>query len=1107
MLYHTRHVGHAIRSHRQPDRRRAPKRRRGHQRGRRNGVISRLGRLTVAAVAAFFAPCVARAQGVTTSAVSGRIVDDASGEPIPGALITVVNTTTGATSRASSTRFGRYLVQGLEVGGPYSVTARVPGYQPQMRDGQMLTLSQNLTLDFRLQRQTFILSTVSVTTETDPIMSSDRTGASTVISDSALRRLPSLDRTFTDFVLLSPEVSNAGPGLSGGGVNNRINNIQIDGASENDLFGLGDTGQPGGQARGKSIGLESVREYQVLLAPFDVRQGNFGGVLVNAVTRGGTNELHGTAFFTSRTEGLARNVDYVRSQEYRQTQFGFSLGGPIVRDRVHFFVAPEFQRRFEPARGPYLGQTSPEFPTSSAEVDRFRDALSAYGIDAGSAGPARNANPLRNLFARLDVAPSVNTRLVLRHNYGRAEDDVLARDPTLIRLTSNAHSFASVKGSTVAQLFSSFEGGAGNELIVGYNRIRDERRAALRAPQVQSDVPNTTGGIVRLRAGAENSSQATEVDQDIIELTDNFTFPLGQHRVTVGTKNEFFRIRNLFAQNLYGVWEFSSTDSLGRGEAVRYQAGVGLGGAIDAQFDAAQFGLYAQDRWQASDRLVITAGLRLDVPLLFDKPAANASVLAEYGRRTDRVPSGNVQVSPRFGINWDIDGSRRHQLRGGVGVFVGRPAFVWLGNAFQNAGTGLAQLTCVGAGAVPAFSGATIDAPPSQCANGATAATTGDIALLSDDLRFPQFARVSVAYDRRIGYAWVASLEALYTKAMSTFFYSNRALAGVQGTDRNGRLVYGDIAASGEASPALVGARRNVIDVQNSSKDYSYSLTASLNRRFSNWFEVHAAYTYEQVRDVQSLTSSTATSNWRFARAISGDQYSQNLDRSRFEMPHRVVAYGTFSLTTRTDVSVIYLGRSGSNYDFVYGGSGGLGDLNADGAQGNDLVYIPANVALDSEIRFSGISPVRGADNSPAAQAQRIAEQQSAFERLVTSTDCLTRQRGRIMTRNSCRSPWTNTVNVSLRQSLPSILGHSVAVQLDVFNFLNLLNADWGQQPLPPAGGGSVPLLNHVGQTSGSVIGAGGSQGIFTFDTGTEKYDRRHLGSAYQMQLGVRYGF
>ena len=328
----------------------------------------------------------AHAQGVTTGAVSGRVVND-SGVPVPGASISVVNMATGAASRVIAARDGRYLVQGLDVGGPYSVTARHPGFVAQMRDGQMLTLSQNLTLEFRLQRQTLVLSTISVTTETDPIMSSDRTGAATVISDSALRRLPSLDRTFTDFVILSPEVSDAGPGLSGAGVNNRLNNIQIDGASENDLFGLGDTGQPGGQARGKSIGLESVREYQVLLAPFNVRQGNFGGILVNAVTRGGTNELHGSAFFTSRSEGLARNVDYVRDQEYRQTQFGFSLGGPIVRDRIHFFVAPEFQRRFEPAIGPYVGQRTQPYPAATADIIAFGRCSAAMASTLVTPGP------------------------------------------------------------------------------------------------------------------------------------------------------------------------------------------------------------------------------------------------------------------------------------------------------------------------------------------------------------------------------------------------------------------------------------------------------------------------------------------------------------------------------------------------------------------------------------------------------------------------------------------------------------------------------------------------------------------------------------------------
>ncbi len=351
---------------------------------------------------------------------------------------------------------------------------------------------------------------------------------------------------------------------------------------------------------------------------------------------------------------------------------------------------------------------------------------------------------------------------------------------------------------------------------------------------------------------------------------------MGRHRLTAGTQNELYRIRNLFAQNSYGVWEFSSLDSLARGDAARYQAGVGLGGPIDARFDAAQLGLYVQDRWQATDRFVLTAGLRLDVPFLFDKPQENPSVLADYGRRTDDVPSGNVQFSPRIGFNWNRSGDRLEQLRGGVGVFVGRPPFVWIGNAYQNSGTGLAQLSCVSSGSVPRFTSsqsrrlrrrrAQTERPPRRRATSRCCPAI---------FKFPQFARASLAYDRRFGHAWIGSIEAMYTRAMSTFFYTNLALAGSQGLDRNGRVVYGTIATTGVATPVLSGPRRNVIDVQNASKDYSYSLTTSLNRRFTNWFEAHASYTYEQARDIQSLTSSVATSNWRFGRALSGDQYSQ----------------------------------------------------------------------------------------------------------------------------------------------------------------------------------------------------------------------------------------
>jgi hypothetical protein len=1074
----------------------------------RRGRAPALRRLLLASLMSVAVGRALPAQGVTSGAVSGMVSDEA-GRPLRAVQVTVVNRATGFAMFTRTRRDGRYLVEGLEIGGPYSIIAKGPGFAEQIRDGQSVTLSQSLVIDFMMHERAAPFGTTPVTGGGDRVLSAERTGPATVVSDSLLHRLPTLNRNFTDFVVLAPQLSNAGPGLSAGGVNNRFNSIQIDGASENDVYGLGSTGQPGGQAGGKSIGLEAVKEYQVLLAPYDVRQGGFAGALVNAVTQYGTNDMTGSAFYVTRRSGLARNVDFVRMPGFEQSQMGFSLGGPIVRDRVHFFVSPEFQSENQPSRGPYLGAPGGIFPVNADSVTRFVRTLRGFGIEAGGASQLTLDNPLSNVFARIDVALPRNNRLVVRHNYGHAELDVFSSDPTLIRLTSNGYDFASLKNSTVAQLYSSFGDGASNELIVGFGTIRDRRRAALDAPQVTVTVPSTSGaGTVDLRAGTDNFSQGNLVDQNVLELVDNVTIPRGAHRITLGAKGAWYHIKNLFAQNAFGAWEFASLDSLEQGIASRYQVAVGLGGNPAAKFDAGEFALYGEDHWQLTRRVGLTAGARFDVPVLFATPQRNASVETVYGRRTDRVPSGHVQFSPRVGFNWNIDGDRDEQVRGGVGLFEGRPAFVWLGNAFQNSGRGLGQLSCVGtpgARVAPPFTSATVKTPPTSCADGSTAGGAGDIDLLSESLRFPQMMRASLAYDRRFAPDWSFSTEALYTRAIHTFFYTNLALAGPQGIDRNGRTVYGSIDNNGVAHPALVGSRRNVIEARDASGDYSYGFTTAIDHRFTSHFELNAAYAFSQARDIQSLSGSIGATNWRTGRAISGDQTDLSLGRSRFELPHHVVLSATYAFSTATDLSFVYLGQSGASYDYVYAGSGGRGDLNADGATGNDLVYVPRTVTDPTELVFSGTKP--GADNSPAAQAQRITDQQIGLDRFIATTPCLQRNRGRIMTRNSCRTPWTHVMNVALRQSVPVVRGHTLSLQMDAFNFLNLLNTEWGHQQLLPGGAGSVPLFTHVGELASPTATPFGGRPVLTFDPAATKFDSRNPESVYQIQLSARYSF
>jgi hypothetical protein len=1084
----------------------------------------RLGLIALTAIIASGGLARLGAQGITTANISGTVASTA-GEGIEAAQIQVQNRQTGATTGTISRDGGKYAVAGLETGGPYTLTVRRIGFQQVTRENIFLTLGQNLVLNITLTEQAATLAGVTVSGEEDPLFNESKQGTSTLISGRLIERLPTLNRNFTDFVRATPQISTTGPGLSGGGVNNRFNNIQIDGASETDLFGLGSTGQPGGQARGKSISLEAVKEYQVLLSPFDVRHGNFNGALINAVTKNGTNEFKGTGFFTTRNEGLARDVPLIRQSTFDQKMFGFSLGGPIVKDRVHFFIAPEFQQQEQPATGPYEGQGADAqvpFNVNPADLTRFRSLLEGYGITPGSAGIFNAENPTQNFFGRLDFNVDDVHRFFIRHNYGHAEwDRLLDRSRTVAQLTSNGYFFESRKNATVAQLVSNFANGTNNELIVGYTTIRDRRTPVTFAPQISVIVPAIGGGTLQLRAGSEQFSQGNALDQDIIELTNNFTFPIGpRHRLTVGGRAERYEIKNLFSRGAFGVYEFENLDSLERGVARQFIVAKNLGtGPLAAQFPAYQFALYVQDNFQVNDRLTLTYGLRADMPILPDEPSYTSAVEGVFGRDTREVPTGQVQWSPRFGFNWDVTGDRVNQLRGGVGMYVGRPAYVWVSNAYANSGSGLVTLTCGRSSGIDASQRQPFvpdaSAQPSNCRNGQglTSGFIGPVNLLSSDLRYPQILRGNLAYDRRLPWDVVATFEGMYTRGINNWFYVNRNIA-FRGTDKNGRAIYADtITTAGVVSTGQRLSRNfsEVIDVENQSKDYSFNLTSQLQKRFGDAFTASASYTFSRARDVQSLTSSQAISNWRFGRTLSGRHESQILGKSLFDQPHKLQLTTTYTAPWKsfpTDISLLYTGQSGQPYDYIYGASGGSGDLNGDAFQGNDLIYIPRDATLASEIIFRNVTG-----------GATAAEQAAAFDAFIEDSECLRSQRGKIITRNSCRAPWQNFMDVSVRQSLPEISGQRLSLQLDIFNFLNFVNKDWGKVKAPASAGGiggtgfnsNVPLLQHVGQTGtngaagGSNIPLAQSQGIFQFPTNTTQFTSDVFSSYYQLQVSVRW--
>jgi hypothetical protein len=1051
------------------------------------------------------------AQGVTTGAISGTVANS-QGQVLEGVQVQVINRNTGARVGAITHGDGRYFVPSLEVGGPYTLTVRRIGYAPHDSNGVYVSLGQNVRVDFTLSQQAAQLAGVQVIATTpSSVIGSSHKGVSTTVTDSAIARLPTLNRNFTDFVVLTPSISTTGPGNSGGGQNNRFNAIQIDGSVASDLFGLGSTGQPGAQAGAKQISLEAIKEYQVLLSPYDIRQGNFTGFMLNAVTKSGSNEFHGSGTYAFRNEQLERNVDYLRSSPFSQAQEGFWIGGPIVPDRIFFSVAPEFQQQKAPASGPFIGAGSPlPAPANQTDVDRLvNDLKTKYGFtDPGNSGKIQNENPLKNMFARFDfVNLPANSRLVTRWNYVDAQQDIFSRSTTRLNLSNNGYNFRSVTNSGLAQLFTNFANGNSNEVLFGYTTVRDKRITPINAPFVViSRVTNPNGGTAQLSAGTENSSQGNELDQDVLELTDNYTLPWKNHRFTFGTKNEFLKVRNLFSQNSLGNFTFGTLDSLENNTPSSATLGLNLdklnGLTTDgaARFHARTFGFYGEDEWQATNNLNVTLGLRLDIPGLTDSPGLNTTVQGALNYpgtttpiNTTNVPKSVKQWSPRLGFNWDATGDQRNQVRGGTGVFVGRPAYVWLSNLFGNSGVnGYANLTCNGMAAAPAMPSAG-GAIAANCKNSTTKPAV-TVNTVDPNLKFPSVWRSTLGYDRRLPWDMVGTLEGMYTRSVSNFYYQNINLADSIGVDRNGRVLMGDITSSSSnitptRKTALVG---DVIHMSNAAAhDYSYDVTAQLQKRFASNFEGSAAYTYGHSYNVWDLTSSVAFSNWAFGRSYAGRQSAQDLRPSKWDAPHRIVLAGTYTAPTKTDLSFTFIGESGVPFEYVYGN-----DMNGDNGTANDLVYVPKDAHNTGEVQFS-----QNGNLTPAMQADSL-------EAFITAHDCLNSQRGTIMLRNSCRTPWTKRLNVSARQSLRTIHGQHFMLQMDVFNFLNLLNKNWGAQDL---GSSNSPTLltrrTWVQPTAGQPLKlVNGAQPVFNFSP-FNQFNTRNASSNYAMQLQLKYTF
>jgi outer membrane receptor for ferrienterochelin and colicin len=1090
-------------------------------------------------------PSVLTAQGVTTGSITGTIKGKtgATLSPLPGAMIRAVSTATGAAYGAVSKNKGQYLIRGLRPG-TYTLAITCVGYKADTIRGVSVDVGEATSVNAVLNESASTSSEITVSVERDGLFDANKNGSGSVISEAIIAASPSINRSISDLARMNPytnQVSTAGSdglqGVSIMGVNSRFNNFQIDGAVANDVFALGSAGTAGSQANSNFVSLDAIERIRVNVSPYDIRQSGFTGGLVNAITRGGTNTFGGSVFVYGRNQDLVGNSPDAAARPFdtfHDVQFGGRVGGPIVKDKLFFHVTAEGRQRSTPLEVALNDPTAlNNFAMSSSVLDRIIDITrSQYGYDPGTYGNTNNRNNSTSLIARIDYNIDESNKIQLRHNFTYGiQDRNLLRNNLNYSLTSRMNTFESINNQTVFQWNSRIDESMSNELRVSYTQTNDRRilpsdqaGRAIAFPEVRIQV----GAGMNVILGPERSSQANALDQTLIAITDDFTWFLGDHTITMGTHNEISLFNNLFIQDYFGSIQYASVDAFADSTANFYRVSYANTAVTNgnpmprAAWSMAQFGGYVQDEWQIDEQLRLVGGLRLDMPVFWDTPYENPAFASAFpGRSTSSVPTGIMLFSPRFGFNYDISGDKTLQLRGGTGLFTGRVAAVWLSNQYSNTGMDLFRAE-LGANNSPNAINSLDGTPmkwdlarpalrPGDSAYPGSPINTTAINITDQNFNLPQVWRSTLATDVKVARDVTITFEGMYGRFLNQVDYANLNLRqsnmryinsgdtslGVSPLD--GRKMY-----AGGAADSLVDRRfTQVILLRSRDGGQQYSFSTQLkidqNNEFIPGLSGMASYTYGRTQDLNSSTAATAGSQWTSTDAI--DPNNVTVGISNFDQLHRIAINAAYAYTWTkgyiTSLGVFYSGASGRPYSISY-----AQDYNGDNAAGgNDLVYIPREEDYNTRV----VIP-KPTDASDLRSPDQIWAQMMA---LINSNPILKSYQGQILPRNALREPWINQLDLRLTQDIPGFSNHKVQFTLDVQNFLNLLNPSWGLQRFVDFQSSNLFGLvlnsqNKPFDNQGRLMMSytepvtNGQAGIYNTD---------NFFSRWRMQIGMRYSF
>lgn len=1006
---------------------------------------------------------------------------------------------TGAERQVLSNANGDYLVLLLQPGGPYEIEIGSLGYATFRRENLMLQVGDVTTIDATLDEQAIELEGVAVAVERAEIFNPQQVGPATLLSERVVEAVPLLSRDITELAVLSPlvQVTQSG-GFSVAGQNDRYNALLIDGVLNKDMFGLTSGGVPGGQAGAKLIPLDAVTQYEILVAPFDVRLSGFTGGVMNAVTRSGTNETRVRAEVVTRNEALIGDLQLptgpVEASGIDRSLVALSIGGPIQRNKSHYYISGEFEtRRALPAGfnlfrdDPRLVRIGPDALTNMTDI-----FTGQFGGELGTGEIFSLNQDLANVFGRLDWNFDDGSRLTIRNIFSHTSNDQspnrTAFEP--YELSSNAIQREGTANSTSVQLFSPIGDRMANQMDLRVNFSSDETTPVSTLPQFDVGVLSSIDGSAfnrPVRFGGNFFGQENSLSQTAINFTNALDINTGDDILTVGVAANYYDIGHSFLPGANGEYFFASVTDLENNAPQRFQRTVIEGGA-DPQIDFSvlEVGSFIQTQLNAGKGLSMRFGLRVDVPYVFGAPQTNFDILDFYGFDTGSVPSGNVMISPRWGFNWQSEGEKRTQVRMGAGMFAGQLPYVWLANAFHNDGVRSVTQTCQGRitddpgtpFAVPSYVPGSL---PTAC-QAAPFQLSRSAVVFPDNFRYPQDLKAAINVDRELTTSLSATFGVLMSRAVNQIGLRELNIDRTAGSGPALEL-------GGQERRfyrGLNGRYSQVLEVTNEGQDNSAAVSVELRGRIGDRLNLQMGYAYTRSFDRVSLQFADMQSNFGFT-PVEVDANDPRVSRSVFDRPHKIVlsVFGRpIPWLPETEVSLLYTGQSGLPFSYVYGF-----DLNGDGYPGtgaafdrnNDLIYVPERATdLPASLGTIGL-----------------------FARAMESDDCIRANIGQIMGRNECRAPWQNQLDIRVAHTF-DIGGAAVRLQGDMVNFLNFLNGEWGTIESIRS---VVPLLEES-TSDAAFVQWGGASIPIRGDDGevgpADPWDVQSPASQWQVQLGAR---